>query len=466
MNIRYFLICLLLAGCAPVMRNGAPMTSQVVLPPGMAASVPNKAAEQAMPENWWRRFDDPQLDQAVETALRDNPSLAAVRDRIAMAQDNVANAESLRYVHVNGVANIAHQELSKTGNHDIYNGKTSTIATVLPFDLNYNLDLWGRNAEIIAASQADEAGVRARYRMTALMLSASVIQTYFTLQASSHIIAVQNRTIALLKDRLAVETASYAAGISTIHDKLAAAADLQEANEKLAQLQHQNDALQYALLALLGKSPGEHVTVSPELPAPAHFSLPDYVGIDSLANRPDVQVALWRIRKQSHLEQVAQKAFYPDINLFALAGFNSFIGLHDLFQPESGTYAFGPAINLPIFEGGALESRLHGQEDAYDAAVHLYNHTVLEAARQVADAFSGLQHSKDRLDEETAALGLKVSASSVAQTGFATGITGRLPWIDAAIAVNREQIQHIHTSLDWLDNITMVATSLGGGFEK
>ena len=459
---------LLLAGCAPVLRSGAPLTDQVAFPPEMKQTAKGltQSTDNALPEKWWQRFGDHNLDNAVETALRSNPSLSAARDRVARAQEEVSNAESLRYAHVNGVATIAHQELSKTGNHDIYNGKTSTIATVLPFDLNYNLDLWGRNAEIIAATQASEAGIRARYRLTALMLSASVIQTYFALEASNHLIALQNSTIALLKDRLNLEAAGYSAGINTVRDDLAADATLHAEREKLALLQQQNDALKYALLALLGKAPGDNVAVSPELPMPDHFSIPGHLGINTLANRPDVQAAMWNVEKQKHLERVAQKAFYPDINLFALAGFNSFIGLHDLFQPESGTYAYGPAINLPIFEGGALESRFNAQEDAYDAAVHEYNQSVLNAARQVAGAISGLEHNRVRLDEETDTLKLKISSASVAEAGFSSGVTGKLPWIVSAVEVNREQMQHLHKNLDWLNSMTIVATTLGGGFGK
>ena len=461
-------MCLLLAGCAPAIRSGAPLTAQVNFPPETKQSARSltRTADNALPEKWWQRFGDHDLDQAVETALRSNPSLSAARDRVARAQEVVANAESLRYAHVNGVAAIAHQELSKTGNHDIYNGKTSTIATVLPFDLNYNLDLWNRNAEIIAASQSSEAGIEARYRLTALMLSASVIQTYFALEASGRLIALQNDTIVLLKNRLDLETTAYSAGINTAGEVLAAGAALHEANEKLARLQRQNDALKYALLALLGKSPGDSVAISAQLPLPDHFSIPDRIGINILADRPDIQAARWNVEKQKHLERVAQKAFYPDINLFALAGFNSFIGLHDLFQPDSGTYAYGPAINLPIFEGGALESRFHAQEDAYDAAVHEYNQTVLNAARQVASAISGLEHDKVRLDEETSALKLEISAASVAQAGFNAGVTGKLPWIVSAIKVDHEQMQHLHKNLDWLNRITQVATTLGGGFGK
>lgn len=444
------------------------MTGQVAFPPEMkqTATGLTQSTDNALPEKWWQRFGDRNLDDAVETALRSNPSLSAARDRVARAQEEVSNAESLRYAHVNGVATIAHQELSKTGNHDIYNGKTSTIATVLPFDLNYNLDLWGRNAEIIAASQASEAGIQARYRLTALMLSASVIQTYFALEVSDHLIALQNSTIALLQNRLDLEAAGYSAGINTVRDDLAAGAALHAEKEKLALLQQQNDALKYALLALQGKAPGDSVTVSPELPQPDHFSIPGHLGINTLANRPDIQAAMWNVKKQKHLERVAQKAFYPNINLFALAGFNSFIGPHDLFQPDSGTYAYGPAINLPIFEGGALESRLHAQEDAYDAAVHEYNQSVLNAARQVASAISGLEHNRVRLDEETDTLKLKISSASVAEAGFSTGVTGKLPWIVSAVEVNREQMQHLHNNLDWLNSMTIVATTLGGGFGK
>ncbi|HQT26524.1 MAG TPA: TolC family protein, partial [Burkholderiales bacterium] len=216
--------------------------------------------------------------------------------------------------------------------------------------------------------------------------------------------------------------------------------------------------------ALLGKTPGKTMeTASTSIPE--RFGMPVRINLDLVSKRPDVQTALWNVRKASSLEKSARDAFYPNINLFALAGFNS-IGLSDLLGPGGATYAYGPAIDLPLFEGGALESRLHQKEAAYDEAVHAYNRTLIEAIRQIADALSAMRYGKEKLDERTASLESRRSEAGIARSGFQSGISGKLPFLEAEIRLNREKMALTEERLNWLDSITDAATALGGGFGR
>lgn len=462
-----FAIFLLLMGCAPVIKQGAPVSDHVVFPSEVSKSIHGlgRKDEAALPEKWWSQFDDPNLDRMVDIALKSNPSLAEAKDRLSRAQAVVMESESLRYPHVDSVNRITRQRLSRNGNHTIYNGKTATIANVFPFSLNYDLDLWHRDEEIISASQATEEVALARYRLSALMLSSAVIKTYFALNVASRLASLQKELISIAEDESRLYGAAYRSGVMPASPSLAADGEIRQDKKNLAILQRRADGLRYALLELLGRAPGDDLPETAQAQIPDRFAIPKKIGLDLVAQRPDVQAALWNVRKQVHLEKAARDAFYPNINLFALAGFNS-IGLFDLLGPGGANYAYGPAVNLPIFEGGELEGRLHAQESSYDLAVHAYNRTLLSAARQIADALSELKYSRSRLEDGSAKLELKISQAGIAASGYESGITGKLPLLAAQIDLHREQMSHLEDSLDWLNSITYVATALGGGFGK
>ncbi|WP_198287425.1 TolC family protein, partial [Burkholderia ubonensis] len=98
-----------------------------------------------------------------------------------------------------------------------------------------------------------------------------------------------------------------------------------------------------------------------------------------------VLAARYRVEAESAGIDAARAAFYPDVNLLAFAGVQSF-GFRALLHGNSGTVGAGPAITLPIFEGGRLRAGLRAQTAAYNAAVAEYDDTLVNALAQVSDA--------------------------------------------------------------------------------
>ena len=462
------MLALLLAGCAPAIDPGASMMQRAALPTELVAANPAVVpGRKELPvAAWWQEFHEPGLDRLLDIALAGNPGLLEAAARLKSAQATVMRTQSLTGLHVDSQLNIQRQELSKNGNHDIYNGKTATIANLDPLAVSYHLDFWHRDAEIIAASHSAEQLTRAQYRQAALMLSSAVIKTYFALQTARQLASAEAEIVARATEKLRLQNEAVQAGISPTSVGIIQNRDLIDAQNALTALKKSNKSLTFALLELLGKEPADLLTAEPAaLPEPRRFKIPARIGLDAVAQRPDIQAALWNVRRQSHLVKVAQAAYYPNIDLFAIGGLNS-IGLTKLLGPGSTTYAFGPALDLPIFESGALEGQFHENEAEYDAAVHAYNRILLAALRQIADALSGLQYSRTQLDDTKAMLALRVRQADIAESGFRAGVTGKLPYLDAEIGICREKMLNMEQNLDWLNSITDTATALGGGFAR
>ncbi len=461
------MIVLLLGGCAPTIDPGPSMLQRAALPASLVDSNPAvRADRKALPVNWWREFHDPDLDRLLDTALASNPGLLEAGARLQSAQATVMRIQSLTGLHVDSRLDIQRQELSKNGNHDIYNGKTATIANLDPLVVSYHLDFWHRDAEIIAASQSARQLAWAQYRQAALMLSSAVIKTYFALATARQFASADEKIVALAAEQSRLRNNAVQAGISPVTVGVIQNAELIDAQNALTAVQKHIAGLNFALLQLLGKEPADAlVTNNAALPEPRSFKIPRRIGLDIVAQRPDIQAALWKIRRQSHLVQAARAAYYPNIDLFAIGGLNS-IGLTKLLGPGSTTYAFGPALDLPIFESGALEGQFHENEADYDAAVHAYNRTLLAALSQIADALSDLQYTRNQLDDRKTTLLLRTRQAQIIESAFRTGVTGKLPYLNAEIGIYREKMLKLEENLNWLNSITDTATALGGGFER
>jgi len=463
------LLALLIAGCAPTIQPGAPLLNHIDLPDALVTSNPavSVAGEKALPEKWWHAFHTPILDQLVDIALADNPGLKQADARLRKAQAVVTMAQSSLSPHVDSINRITRNKNSNNGNHSIYNGKTSTIGNIYPLSVSYHLDLWKRDEEKISTSLASKQVTAAQYRQSALMLSSAVIKTYFTLNTEKQLVIAQAAIVRLSEEKAFLLASAYRAGIQSESPSLAQQANLLAAKNKLASLQKQKHILHFALMELLGKEPSDEIPTTSDtaMVIPNKFPIPERIDLTLISQRPDIQAALWDVRQQSHLEKLAQKAFYPNINLFALAGFNS-IGLSNLLSLGSGTYAYGPAVELPLFEGGALKGRLHASEATYDIAINAYNQTVLAAIRQIAAALATLQYTRIRLDDRTAIVGLRVFDATIAESAFRSGISGKLNYLEAEISMQRANMDHMEESMNWLNSITDTATALGGSFGK
>ena len=138
----------------------------------------------------------------------------------------------------------------------------------------------------------------------------------------------------------------------------------------------------------------------PRLAPLAPLAVPEQLPLHLLGRRPDVVAARWRVEAAARGVDVAKARFYPDINLSALAGYASF-SLSNLGKSTLEGFTAGPAINLPIFEGGRLRANLNAQLAQYDASVAAYNGIVNTAFNDAADQITSLRAVDQQLHTQS-----------------------------------------------------------------
>jgi len=89
----------------------------------------------------------------------------------------------------------------------------------------------------------------------------------------------------------------------------------------------------------------------------------------------------------------AKLEYLPDINLAGFVGVQSF-GLSQLFASKSQQFSIGPAISLPIFDGGLINANITGKEANRNQAIANYQEQLVQALREVSDGIGSMKSSQ------------------------------------------------------------------------
>jgi outer membrane protein TolC len=191
--------------------------------------------------------------------------------------------------------------------------------------------------------------------------------------------------------------------------------------------------------------------------------LPIHLGADLIARRADLSAARWRIQVTEAGVAEARARFYPDVNLSAFAGLSSF-GLDHLLEVGSRSIGVGPALHLPIFDGGALRAGLQGREADRAAAVAAYDAVLLRAVHEAADAVAALTSTARQQTDAADALAALQAAQAIAQRRWQAGLAARLPVIVAAGQVLAQRALGVDlVARQRLARLQLIA-ALGGGY--
>jgi len=351
-------------------------------------------------QDWWKAFGDPQLDALIAEALAGTPSLEAADARVRQAIAQAGLAEAAGKPTLGATAQYSGVQIPETVAPAPIGGDYVGV-TLVGLQFKYSPDIWGgqRARTQAALGQARAAEVEAQ--AARLSLSANIAHAYVSLaqayEAADTAKADEDRASHLLE----LGRQRVKAGLDNqlqIRNAETAVASAQQQAEAARQ---QIDASRNALAALLGKGPDRGLDIArPSLLSASAPGVPAVVPSELLGHRPDVVAARWRVEAARHGIKASKAEFYPSVNLSALVGVAAG-NLSDLFSSDALLAQGGPAVSLPIFDGGRLRNNLAKSDADYDLAVAAYNQSLVGALREVGDA---LQASRS-LDAQLASAG-------------------------------------------------------------
>ena len=184
---------------------------------------------------------------------------------------------------------------------------------------------------------------------------------------------------------------------------------------------------------------------------------------DLIGRRADLVAQRWRVDAATNQVDAAKAQFYPDINLVAFVGLSS-LGLDRFVDAGSRTYGVGPALHLPLFDGGRLRAQLETRRADVDAAIVAYNGTLLRALREVADEVTSLQAIERQQQAQAEATAAADAAYELAVQRYQAGLGNFLVVLTAQTNVLAQRRAASDLKARHLAAEIGLARALGGGY--
>ncbi len=450
----------LLAGCA------VPESKPLVTPLAAPALGLSGTPAPTIAADWWRGFGDPQLDRLVGDAVEGSPSLDAALARVSQARAVLATRDADNGPNV--TLDASEQVARLSGRYTIpppFAGSTRFIGSTAA-NLSWNLDLFGRQKAAIEGARASVRAAALDVAAARLTLSGAVVQTYVDMARAEMQAGIAQRTIATRENSLRLVNVRIRNNLSSKLEAQAAATLLAQARQALLRSQAAQVLAKTALAALAGRGVDYPATIRPTaIRLDAALPLPRAVPADLLARRADIAAAQARIEAAAAGRQVARRAFYPNVNLAAMAGFQA-VGLGNLVSLDAGTAGVGPALHLPLFDNGRLKAELAGSTALLDAATADYNDRIVGAVREAADALARIGALEaDRVRQREVVRGF-------AETGrlnairVSSGLDSRLDLVDNDVRTLEAEQADANLAADAAQQRIALVLALGGGFDS
>lgn len=408
---------------------------------------------------WWRAWGDERLNALMDKALRDAPSLALARARIAKAGAAVDNAAAADKPVMGVGLDIERQRFSE---HGMYPpplaGSVQNTAT-LQAGISYDWDFFGRHQAALQASLGQQRAWQAEAEAARLNLASAVLRAWLGLARSVSQEQLLQQQIVLRQQALDLVHQRRAAGLDTDIELRGAEAPLADLQRQVLALQQQAQGYRVQLAALSVQPLDALADWKPALPA--EVAPAQAPSLDLLASRPDVRAALARVEAAGYEITAARGRFYPDLTLNAFAGFSS-IGLDKLLESGSHQLGFGPSLRLPLFDTGRLRAGFKAAVAEQDAAVAAYNAAVLEGVRDAREQWEALRSLQAQQSPQEALLRSNEQQLRLAQERQAAGLGNRLPVLQAQQALIQQQRQTLDLRAQQLDSRVQLMRALGG----
>jgi multidrug efflux system outer membrane protein len=471
-SLPILLAALVLAGCSVAPRYERP---DVAVGNAFKESVPESAqwkraepGEALARGTWWTIFDDSTLDQLQQAASDANPTLKVGLARLAQARVAAGVAQSLRAPQVDGGVGATRLRASPAS-LGLPDGTNVPAQTLLRAQLSasYELDLFGRVANTVAAARADVAQNEALYRSLLLTIHADVAQTYLTLRGLDAEIALLADTVRLREDELKLVDRRFQSGEIAELDVARARTELATTRAERVALERSRAELAHALAALVGRTPAE-LDVAPRPLAFTPLAIPAGLPSELLERRPDIAAAEQAMAAANARIGVARAAWFPRLTLTGLLGLES-SEAGNFFNASSRTWALGPvagtALAITLFDGGRRAANEQGAQAVFDETAATYRQTVLTAVREVEDGLSGLRILALQAREQADSIDAARRTVALSNARYRAGYVNYLEVIDA-----ERQVLATQRGLTQIERERALATvalvrALGGGWD-
>ncbi len=460
-HLAFLLTLLLLDACTVGPKYKRPA---VQAPDTFRASAPDasSAASSLGDEKWWSVFQDPQLQTLIREALAQNYDVRIAAARVLQAQAVLGITRADQFPTITGGASAQNDRYSKTRITPAF--ETSPIQVNLA--LFWELDFWGKYRRATEAARADLLATEWGQKAVVSSLVSNVATAYFQLLELDSEMRISRNTLNSRKESLRLVEIRQKGGTTSLMDVRQSEQLVYTASAAIPDLERRTEQQENLISILLGRNPGPitrgsqalvDIAIPPEVPAGVPSSL--------LSRRPDIQSTEQQLIAANARIGVAKAAYFPQISLTALGGYQS-PALTDLFTGPAGLWSFGGQLTQPIFTGGRIRSGVRLSEAQKEEAVLDYQKLIQQAFREVSDSLVAYRKNREFREQEALLTAAAADATRLADSRYRGGVTSYLEVLDSDTRFFDAQLGLSQAQLNERLALVQLYNALGGGWQQ
>jgi NodT family efflux transporter outer membrane factor (OMF) lipoprotein len=466
-------LCLLLPGCMvgpKYARPTAPLTSNFKEADGWKGGDGWKAAQPGdtlLRGKWWELYGDTRLNELEERVDPSNQTLRIAEANFRQARAAIRFSRASEAPTIGTAPSIA--AVRDSANQPYFPASEANNGTgdfTLPFDLSYEIDLWGRVRRTVTASREQAQASAADLETARLSLHAEVAIDYFEVRSADAQKKLLDDTVGSYSEALDLTKNRFEGGAAPKSDVAQAQTQLDGARVQASEITVQRAQYEHALAILIGKPPAAFnlPPVPLNLHSPTMPSIPVALPAELLERRPDIAAAERRMGAANEQIGIARAAYYPTLNLAAVAGLEG-SSLLNWFNWPSRFWAVGPGLSETLFDAGRRRATTESARAGYDGAIANYRQTVLTSFQQVEDNIVVLRVLQTESAQQHEATGAAEESLRLFQNRYAGGVDTYLQVVTSqttALANERNDIDIMRRQFE--ANVLLIK-ALGGGWD-
>lgn len=460
-------------------------------------------------EKWWELYNDPQLSSLEEQVAISNQTIAVAEANFRAARSLVAYARASLFPSVSTSPGYTRSRFSRTSRgatvvggapvtstgttggtgtgttNGTGTGTATTTGTstgsssstgvggtsntgvlnnyTFPASLSYEVDLWHRIRNTVAANAFQAQASAADVSTATLSTQAELAQDYFEIRALDVQRQILRETMANYRETLDLTNARYRGGIASDEDVSQAQTQLDLTIAEETDLGVSRASFEHAIAALIGKAPANFaLPPAPFVPNPP--AVPVIVPSDLLERRPDIAGAERQVAAANAQIGIAKAAYYPRLSLSATGGFQT-SQFNQWFTWPSNFWSLGPSFGQVLFDAGARRALTEQARANYDATVATYRQTVLTAFEAVENYLASLRILSEEITQQHTAVASASHYLDLSLVRYRGGVDSYLNVITAQNAVLTSRETEVQIQLRQMSASVSLIMALGGGWD-
>lgn len=412
---------------------------------------------------WWEQFDDPVLDELIDSALRENLDVRIAAARVEEFVGRLRSTRSGLFPQFGYDAQGSRERATEAGAVPLPPGVdpvSNSYSAII--NMSWEIDLWGKLRRASEASRADLLATEEARRTVILSLVSAVANSYVTLRDLDMRLEIAERTLESREEMLNLFEKRFAGGVISELELSQVYSEYTQALAEVPARERDVAQLENAIAVLLGRNPGEiprGKRIDELTLPPVPVALPSQV----LEQRPDIRQAEQNLVAANARIGVARARYFPTISLTGFFGSVS-AALSDLFSSPAQVWNYGGSITGPIFTGGAIAGEVQQAEARQKQALLSYQQAIQSAFREVEDALIGHQKFREQLEAQRQRVEALQNYARLARLRYDNGYTSYIEVLDSERSLFSAELAYAQNQGAVYTALVDIYKAVGGGW--